>query len=119
MTKNNDTCRADSPSNKDCRNIHYVGGCPIFKGVMAGRIRENEPKQGNPLFEVGKGPVKLINTVGENSSFTFTVCVKSVPHYHFKVACIVLQIAVNEVFETHSKNGEIGHINQSLLAESF
>ena len=44
-----------------------------------------------------KGPVKLINTVGENNSFFFTVCVKSVPHYHFKLAYIVLQIAVNGV----------------------
>ena len=48
-------------------------------------------------LEVGKGPVKLINTVGENSSFIFTVCVKSISHYHFKLAYIVLQIAVNEV----------------------
>ena len=39
--------------------------------------------------------------VGENSSFIFTVCVKSVPCYHFKLAYVVLQMAVKEFFETH------------------
>ena len=28
---------------------------------------------------------------GENSSFILTVCAKSVPRYHFKLACVVLQ----------------------------
>ena len=41
------------------------------------------------------------NAVGENSSFTFTVCVRSVPRYHFKLAYVVLQMAVKEFFETH------------------
>ena len=27
-----------------------LGGCPIFKGGMAGKIRENEPKHENPLL---------------------------------------------------------------------
>ena len=30
------------------------------------------------------------NQQGENSSFTFTVCVKLVPRYHFKLAYVVL-----------------------------
>ena len=42
------------------------------------------------------------NQAGENSSFIFTVCVKSVPLYHFKLAYVVLQMApVEEFFETH------------------
>ena len=41
------------------------------------------------------------NTAGENSSFIFTVCVKSVPLYHFQHACVALQMAVEECFETH------------------
>ena len=41
------------------------------------------------------------NRAGENSSFIFTVCVKSVPCYHFKLAYVVLQMAVKEFFETY------------------
>ena len=39
--------------------------------------------------------------MGENSSFIFTVCVKSVSLYHFKLAYVVLHMAVKEFFETH------------------
>ena len=42
------------------------------------------------------------NPAGENRSFIFTVGVKSVPLYHFKLAHLVLHMAVKEVFETHS-----------------
>ena len=41
------------------------------------------------------------NAEGENSSFIFIVCVKSVPRYYFKIAYVVLQMAVKEFFETH------------------
>ena len=41
------------------------------------------------------------NAAGENSSFIFTVRVKSVPFYHFKRAYVVLHQAVKNVFETH------------------
>ena len=41
------------------------------------------------------------NQVGENSSFIFIVCVKSVPHYHFKLAYVVLHMAATEFFKTH------------------
>ena len=34
------------------------------------------------------------NPAGENSSFIFTVCVKSVPLYHFKLAYVVLHMTV-------------------------
>ena len=47
-----------------------------------------------------KEPVKLANQVGENSSFLFTVCVRSVPRYHFKLAYVILQMAIKEFFET-------------------
>ena len=36
----------------------------------------------------------LANQAGENKSFIFTVCAESVPHYHFKLAYVVLQMAV-------------------------
>ena len=39
------------------------------------------------------------NKAGENSSFIFTVCVKSVPCYHFKLVYVVLQMAVKEFLE--------------------
>ena len=38
---------------------------------------------------------------GENSSFIFTACVKSVPVYHFKLPCVVLRTAVKKVLKTH------------------
>ena len=41
------------------------------------------------------------DAAGENSSLTFTVCVKSVALYHFKLAYVLLRMAVKEVFETH------------------
>ena len=58
------------------------------------------------------------NAGGENSSFIFTVCVKSVPRYHFRLAYVVQQMAVKEFFETTSKSGEIGRFNRSLFMES-
>ena len=59
------------------------------------------------------------NQAGENSSFIFTVCVKSVPRYPFKLAYVILQMAVKDFFETHFYNGEIGCFSRSLLKESF
>ena len=47
-----------------------------------------------------KGLVKLMQRV-KNSSFIFTVCVRSVPRYQFKLAYVILQMAVKEFFETH------------------
>ena len=55
------------------------------------------------------------NPTGENSSFIFTVCVKSVPLYHFKFAYVVLHMAVKST----SGNGEIDRFNRALLIESF
>ena len=48
---------------------------------------------------------------GENDSFMFTVCVKSVSFHHFKLAYVVLHTAVKEFLETSAKNVEIGHFN--------
>ena len=47
-----------------------------------------------------KGPVKLIKGVKKAHSF-FTVCVRSVPLYYFKLAYVILQMAVKEFFELH------------------
>ena len=41
------------------------------------------------------------NAAGENSSFIFTVLVKSVPFYHFERAYVVLHKAVKKAFETN------------------
>ena len=40
------------------------------------------------------------NPAGENSSFIFTACVKSVPVYSYKLAHVVLHMSVKEFFET-------------------
>ena len=54
------------------------------------------------------------NAAGENSSFILTVCVKSVPRYHLKLAYVVLQMVVKEFLKPTSKNGEIGGFNWSF-----
>ena len=41
------------------------------------------------------------NPAGENSSFISTVCVKSVPLYQFKLAYVVLRMAVKKFFGCH------------------
>ena len=51
------------------------------------------------------------NPAGENSSFIFSVCIKSVPLYHSKIACVVLHTAVKNFSEPTSRNGEIGCFN--------
>ena len=61
----------------------------------------------------------LANQVGENSSFIFTVCVKSVPRHYFKLAYVILQMAVKEVFESTSRNGEIGCFSRLYLQSHF
>ena len=45
---------------------------------------------------------------GENSSFIFAVCVKSVPLYHLKLAYVVLHIVVKEFFETNFQKWRTG-----------
>ena len=42
------------------------------------------------------------NAAGENSSFIFTVCVKSVGLYYLKLIYVVLHMAIKEFFETHA-----------------
>ena len=41
------------------------------------------------------------NAASENSLFIVTVCVKSVPIYHSKLAYVVPDMAVKEFLETH------------------
>ena len=48
------------------------------------------------LFSVFHQMTCEANSVGENSSFSFTVCVKSVPRYHFELAYVVLQMAIQQ-----------------------
>ena len=59
------------------------------------------------------------NAAGENSSFIFTVCVKSVRLRHFKLAYVFLHVAVKEFFKPTSKNGEIGRLFALYLQSSF
>ena len=59
------------------------------------------------LFE-HKGLVKLIKRV--KIAHSFLVCVRSVPHYHFKLAYVILQMIVKEFSKPTSKNGEIGRL---------
>ena len=47
---------------------------------------------GYPTCEVHKGPDA--NAASENSRFIFTVCVISVPLYHFKLAYVVLYMSL-------------------------
>ena len=57
------------------------------------------------------------NPAGENSSFIFTVCVKLVLLYHFKLAYVFLHIAAKKFFEPTSISGEIGRFNlESFLS---
>ena len=53
--------------------------------------------------------------MAENSSFIFTVCVKSAPRYHFQFTYVVLQMAVKNFSKPISMKGEIGRFNLSLL----
>ena len=64
--------------------------------VVRGLPRDTE----NILVYTGKRTSQA-NQEGENCSFIFIVCVKSVLRYHFKLAYVILQMAVKEIFETH------------------
>ena len=50
------------------------------------------------------------NAAGENSSFIFTVCAKSVPLNHFKLAYVILQMAVKEFLKPTIENGDMGQV---------
>ena len=58
-----------------------------------------------------EGPVKRTCKAGENSSFIFTVRVRSVPRYHFKLAYVILQMLSKNFLKLISKNGDIGRFN--------
>ena len=55
------------------------------------------------------------NAAGENSSFIFTVRVKSVPLCHFKLAHVLYIWLSKNFSKPTSKNGEIGRFDRSLL----
>ena len=44
---------------------------------------------------------------GENSSFIFIVCAKSVPLHNLKLPYVVLHMAVKEFFKTHFQKWRI------------
>ena len=70
----------------------------LLIGFLTTSIRDSEEPRNSVTF-----PKRTCyaNQAGENSSFIFTVCVKSVPRYHFKLTYVILQMAVKEFFETH------------------
>ena len=55
----------------------------------------------NPTGQPPPGQNPPGQNPGENSLFIFTVCVRSVPLYDFKLAYGVLHMAVKEFFESH------------------
>ena len=67
------------------KDFQRVAGFPSFSGTL---IR----------FSIKR--TCQANQVGENSSFIFTVRVRSVPRYHFNLLYVILQMAVKEFFET-------------------
>ena len=72
---------------------------------------------GHPMNQLEKRTCEA-NPSGENSSFIFTVCVKSVPLYRFKFAYVVLHICLSKNFsKPTSRNGEMDSFNRSLLIE--
>ena len=82
---------------------------PAFKNYAIWLCFYFEVLAGNTTVEAGLGNFRshlifertcLANQAGENSSFIFTVCVKSVPRYHFKLAYVILQMAVKKFFRT-------------------
>ena len=70
----------------------------VFWGVATALIQPYPPPFPPPL-NFHKGPVKLMQWV--KIAHSFLVCNKSVPSYHFKLAYVILQMAVKEFFETH------------------
>ena len=79
------------------RNLFVLRYVPQFKS--------NFPAEGT-----GKRTCEA-NPAGENSLFILTIWVKSVPLHHFKLAYVVLHMAVKEFFEPTSKNREISLFN--------
>ena len=76
---------------------HYVNGC--FDSLISGQQSVIPLRETISILsgKYKKGPVKLIKQV--KIAHSFLVCVKSVPHYHFKFSYVILQMAVKERFE--------------------
>ena len=72
--------------------------------------------QNNALWSL-KGTVKLIQLV--KIAHSFSVCVKSAPLFHFKLAYVVLHMAVKEFIEIRIQQSRNRSFYQSLLIESF
>ena len=74
-------------------------GYDCFSHTIKGKCSWRSIRAREALKE-NKSPCEA-NPAGENNSLIFTVCVKSVPLYHFKLSNVVLPMAVKEFFETH------------------
>ena len=77
--------------------LHLFSVCVIWKLGITSRVMVILVCEANPA--------------GENSIFISTVCVKSVPLYHFKLAYVVLHVAVKKLSKPTFNNGEIGRFN--------
>ena len=52
--QSSETCRAP-PSNKDSKNVIYIGGCPNFQGGTAAKMTENESiTENSVIMHTGK-----------------------------------------------------------------
>ena len=108
-------------SNLNYKGFHEVSGIAARAGTARGTsgITTFVEKNLEATTEcLKKESVKLIQRV--KTAHLFLVFVISVPLYYFKLAYVMLHMAVKKVFETDfSKNGEMGRFNRSLLIESF
>ena len=83
---------------------HIMAEAKVNHDTQVYRIKggsEVPPTPSPMIFERVDERTCQANQAGENSSFIFTVCVKSVPRYSFKFAYVVPQIAVKEFLENH------------------
>ena len=83
------------------RNYFSICSLKPFWSFISSFSLKNQLKFLKTVF----GPISncslKANAAVENSSFIFTICIKSVPLYHFKLGYVVLHMAVKEFFQTH------------------
>ena len=88
---------------------------------MSGNVRvdHNTVVQGFWLWASAntqlKGPLKTMQRV--KIAHSFLQSVKSVLRYHFKIASVVLRMAVKELFETHFQKWRNGPFSRPLFIE--
>ena len=91
-----------------------------MNGNLANNYHENlnereaaelQSMEGGEITETALERTCEANPVAENSSLIFTVGVRPVPLYHFKLAYVVVHMAVKNFSKPTSKNGEIGRFS--------